>query len=343
MTNLTALSNLGETNGGGTTLDLFLKKFSNEVLLAYARATLMKPNVTVRYANNGKSAQFPALGTATATIHQAGQSLYTTGSYLNNIMHAEVEIFCDRPLVAPVAIDQWEEMINHYDVRGPYRAELAEAIARIVDERLLTVGILGARQEAATVTGQPRGSSQLLAAGGNKLTPNAPITPNAGFAGSNPSGSLIVDALFAVKALMNTNNVPVAGRCVALDPLQVNAIVRDKQLIDRDFNGAFDNGSLVEGTVKRVCGFKVIESNSVAAVRLGVSTPTGANNSYTLTGTKHAFLCWHPSAIGMVTWRDLVMEADLNNVEYQTNFFNAKLSAGFKWIRPEGLVEVTTP
>lgn len=344
MTNLTAVSRLGQANSSGDETALFLKMFGGEVLTAFERKLKILNAVSHKYAKHGKSASFPATGLATAKHHVAGESLYTTGTYLDGIKANEIEVFVDRPLIGgPVAVDSWDEMVNHYDVRAPYAAQLAQAIGKVLDQRVLIAGILGARQTTATVTGLPLGSSNLVAAGTAKGTQN-------GNTGASQAlltdGSAILASLFQAAARLDTNEVPEEGRFVAMDPTQYSAIVQNAAVLNKDFNGGISNGEFAGNKVYTAAGFTILKTNSYP--RLTTTTPTGANNVYAVTTTisgttsNSAMLCFHSSAIGVVSWREMVMQADLDNVEYQADILLAKMSAGIKWLRPEALFEITT-
>ena len=62
----TTPSRLGQINASGDVKAIFLKKFAGEVLTTFEETNVMKPLHTIRTINNGKSAQFPVTGTATA-------------------------------------------------------------------------------------------------------------------------------------------------------------------------------------------------------------------------------------------------------------------------------------
>ena len=79
----TTASRLGQINASGDVDALFLKVFSGEILTTFEEMNVMKGLHTIRTISNGKSAQFPVTGIATAKYHTAGENIADAGnSYL---------------------------------------------------------------------------------------------------------------------------------------------------------------------------------------------------------------------------------------------------------------------
>ena len=69
---------------------MFLKVFSGEILTTFEEATVMKSLHTIRTIANGKSAQFPVTGIASAAYHTPGENIAVSeNGYLSQIKHAE--------------------------------------------------------------------------------------------------------------------------------------------------------------------------------------------------------------------------------------------------------------
>ena len=66
---ITDPSRVGQINSAGDVDALFLKKFSGEILQTFEESNVFKPLHTIRTIENGKSAQFPVTGIATANYH----------------------------------------------------------------------------------------------------------------------------------------------------------------------------------------------------------------------------------------------------------------------------------
>ena len=113
------VSFLGQTNSSGDANALFLKVFAGEVLASFQRQNKMLPLTTVRSISQGKSAQFPLVGLASAEYHTAGAEINGTA-----IKHAERVITIDDLLISHAFISNIDEAKNHYDVRSIYSQEL---------------------------------------------------------------------------------------------------------------------------------------------------------------------------------------------------------------------------
>ena len=83
-------SRVGQINSAGDVNALFLKKFAGEILTTFEENNIFKALHTVRTIENGKSAQFPVTGVASASYYTPGQSIADAGnSYLSDIKKNE--------------------------------------------------------------------------------------------------------------------------------------------------------------------------------------------------------------------------------------------------------------
>ena len=105
------VSRLGQVNGANDTNALFLKVFSGEVLATFARENKTLGMSTVRSIANGKSAQFPVIGTTSASYHTVGNEIVGTA-----VKHAEKTISIDDLLISNAFLANIDEAKNHYDV-----------------------------------------------------------------------------------------------------------------------------------------------------------------------------------------------------------------------------------
>ena len=127
----TTPSRLGQINASGSNTALFLKQFAGEVLTTFETENVFKPLHVVRTISQGKSAQFPVTGVASAAYHVAGENILDSGnSYLSQIKANEKVINIDSMLTANTMIYELDEAMNHYDVRSIYTTELGRALAK---------------------------------------------------------------------------------------------------------------------------------------------------------------------------------------------------------------------
>lgn len=320
------ISNLGEKQGGSGTLELFLKKFSGEIITMFEEANLLKPYVTMRTLRGAKVAQFPVIGGATAKYFSVGDNILDdTNSYLNSIAHSEKLIYADKKLLSAVMIDEWEELINHYEVRSAYAREMGQALA-VEWDYITLINLAIASQASANLT---EGS------GGSRYELNGTSTA------TETAGEMKAFLASAAQTL-DEKYVPRTGRVAAISPLAYYNLLTDKEVIHRDYNDA-SNGSLSQGSFIEYLGFKILSSAHVGSATFRTNHNSTANkpgsegNSYVLDTTNYWGFAWHPSALGAVRVQDLTFEAEYK-MEFQAHLMIAKYIMGMGVLRPECVV-----
>ena len=318
MSNAT-VSRLGLVNNTGTDFDaLFLKVFSGEVLTAFTRNNIFNDQLhSVRTITSGKSAQFPVLGTATASYHTPGNLL--TGG--NQIRHGERLISIDDLLIADVFVSRLEELKNHYDVRAAYADELGKALAKTYDSNVAKM-IANASRASSTLTG---------IAGGLTLTLGSGNTASA-----NVSGDEIAAAIYDIAQAFDERDIPPTDRFCCLPPAEYYKLAESAtRTVDVDFNPG-GNGSFASGKIQQVAGIPVMMSNNIPQSNVS-SNPSGANNTYSGDDSKTIGLVFHKSAVGTVKLMDMTTEITGNDYAtmYQGTLMVAKYALGHGILRPE--------
>ena len=318
MSNAT-VSRLGLVNNTGTDFDaLFLKVFSGEVLTAFTRNNIFNDQLhSVRTITSGKSAQFPVLGTATASYHTPGNLL--TGG--NQIRHGERLISIDDLLIADVFVSRLEELKNHYDVRAAYADELGKALAKTYDSNVAKM-IANASRASSTLTG---------IAGGLTLTLGSGNTASA-----NVSGDEIAAAIYDIAQAFDERDIPPTDRFCVLPPAEYYKLAESAtRTVDVDFNPG-GNGSFASGKIQQVAGIPVMMSNNIPQSNVS-SNPSGANNTYSGDDSKTIGLVFHKSAVGTVKLMDMTTEITGNEYAtmYQGTLLVAKYALGHGILRPE--------
>lgn len=325
----TTPSRLGQINATGGVDALFLKVFSGEILTTFEEYNVMKGLQTMRTISNGKSAQFPVTGIATAKYHTAGENIAdSTGGYLSSIKHAEKIINIDDVLLASTFIANIDELKNHYDVRSIYAQELGKALAKRFDLATMKT-LVAASRSAATITGGKAGIS---------------------FVDATTTGEEIQAALFAAAQKLDENDIPNDGqRYAILKPSEYYTLLASgEDVINRDFGG---RGDVSTGNIPMVAGINIYKSNHLADVSTdlsGTATGDGAANNDVFGGSGTGYngnlsttsiIGGHPSAIGTVKLLDLATESDYK-VELQGSLFVAKYAMGHGVLRPEAAFEI---
>ena len=342
----TTPSRLGQVNAAGDVKAIFLKKFAGEVLTTFEQTNVMKPLHIIRTINNGKSAQFPVTGTATAGYHVVGQDLINASNSggVQAVKHAEKIISIDELLVASTFVANLDELKNHYDVRSIYSSELGAALANKFDKQVIQTAILNsagfnggglATPTGSTITGNYGGSCVYSAAGTDDTDKR--------FLGSTGAGTMDTDGLYLAKAiyaaaqLLDEKDIPAADRYCIVSPQRYYNLIQAETAsgnnlltINRDWDG---QGSYSKGTVAQVAGVTVVKTNHLPTG--DVVAETGQANIYADTfGSAVMGLVFHKSAVGTVKLQDLSTESEYQ-IQRQGTLMVAKYAMGHGSLRPE--------
>lgn len=329
-TNNFVVSAQGANNGGADSGALFLKLFGGEVLTAFERSTLMDDKQVLRTISNGKSAQFPVTGRTTAHYHQAGTPIDGVEQ-----KQSERVISVSRPLVAPVFVDNWEEMVNHYDLRSIYTSNCGEALSHEYDQHIM-INLIKAARADALLTELPDGTQ--IANDNFKID-------GSGAADKNEQAAAFAAAIYQAAETMDDNRVPSEGRYCVLRPGPYYALVQAVQdsgfsVVHTDYNGA---GSYSDGTVTKIAGITILKSPDVpstdTSAAVGGGDNTDPNFYYGVDASKTVGLIWHSSAVGTVRLDGLKVEQE-SSVRYQGDLIVAKYAVGHGVLRPESAIEL---
>ena len=341
-----AASRLGQINAAGDVKAIFLKKFAGEVLTTFEETNVMKALHTVRTINNGKSAQFPVTGTASAAYHVVGEDLVdsTVSGGIQLIKHAEKIINIDELLVASTFIANLDELRNHYDVRSIYSSELGMALANKFDRQVIQTLLINtatfdgsgiATPATTTITGGKAASAVYSAAGTDDSDKR--------FLGATGAGTMDTDGLYLAKAiyaaaqLLDEKDVPASDRYCLVSPQRYYNLIQAETAsgnnlltINRDWDG---NGSYSKGTVAQVAGVTVVKTNHIPTA--DVAAETGQANTYSDTFGANVMGCvFHKSAVGTVKLQDLATESEYQ-IQRQGTLMVAKYAMGHGGLRPE--------
>ena len=357
----TSPSRVGLVEGGSDNQALFLKKFSGEILTTFEEKNIMKPLHTIRTIQNGKSAQFPVTGVATASYHTPGQNIADAGNaYLSDIAKTEKVINIDKVLLASTFLANIDDVMNHYDIRSVYANELGNVLANRFDTAVLKTFIAAARSAAnLTQTGK---TGRQLDVSKNLLTSD----PDYGSADavSDPTGATLIAALFTAAQKLDENDVSSDGRFCVLSPENYYKLLTGggangqinvaSSAVNSDIGG---QGSIATGNIPQIAGISIFKSNHVPTNDLTSGNfidtshedydndndsnnnifggTTGYNGNFTNT----VGIVAHSSAVGTVKLLDLATESEYQ-IERQGTLFVAKYAMGHGVLRPESCIEL---
>jgi hypothetical protein len=260
----------GLKQGGSDAQELYLELFGGEVLTAFQTLVQMRDKHTVKSLSGGKDFRFPAIWRTSASYHTPGQEILG-----NQIAHSEIKVSPDDKLIADVFVSDIDEILSHYDFRGPYAQELGAVLARFYDANVIR-RIVQAARSGALFTGDT-GGSQLV---------------NAGY---TTDADLLIEGLSTAKQTMDQKDVPVSTSPLyaMLKPAQWYMLARSEKSLNKFYNGS-DN-SIRKMQLDTVDEISVLKSNL---------TPFGVNDSanaaipakYRANFTNTAAVVWTPQA-----------------------------------------------
>lgn len=263
-----------------------------------------------------KSTQFPVIGNVDAGYHTPGVEI--TGRVIKG---AERTISIDGVLLSDVFVAEIDELMSHFDVRGPYSAEMGRKLAYQYDEDAFCELVLAARGSAVVDGGF----------GGNVIT-----DVNLGSATLATKADALGKALYSAAQAMDEKDVP-GTRFAAFRPAEYNALVQAVQTggfsaIAKEYGGL---GSYAEGNIIRVAGIEILKSNRVPITNLSTKTYHGVNASTT------KGIVWTADAIGVVELMGVTSEMAWD-VRRQGTLLIAKMAVGMGILRPECAAELRT-
>jgi len=309
------VSRLGQSNLAGDVNALFLKVWSGEVLATFMRENQMLNMTQVRQIQSGKSAQFPVIGTTTASYHSVGEEI--VGS---SVRHVEKTINIDDLLISSAFLANIDEAKNHYDVRSIYTSEMGRALANTVDKNLLQLAVLASRASANYTGGKA----------GLQITD----------ADSDTNATSLIGSIFDAAKALDEADVPSQDRFCVVKPAIYYKLVQDDKILNRDFGG--QNGVYSDGTVIKVAGINIVKSNTaVDAFADNSAAVSGANNTYNVNAATVTAVVFHKSAIGTVKLMDLAMESEYD-IRRQGTLMVGKMALGSGILRPESAVSIKT-
>ncbi len=348
---ITNPSRVGQVNSANDVDALFLKKFSGEILQTFEESNVFKPLHTIRTIENGKSAQFPVTGIASANYHTPGENIAeeTQGTkYLSDIKKAEQTITIDKMLVASTFLANIDDVKNHYDIRSVYANELGKALALRFDTAIAKTFIAAARSSAVITGGKTGG--QLDVANNDFSAGDSAGSPAA------TTGAELITALFTAAQKLDENDIPSDGRFAVLRPQEYyklitggsGAVAINTSAANKDVGGS---GSLASGSIAQVAGITIYKSTHIPSTDLSaVATGDGASSNDLFGGSGVGYngdfrnslgVVGHSAAVGTVKLLDLATESEYQ-IERQGTLFVAKYAMGHGILRPECAIELVS-
>jgi hypothetical protein len=304
--------------GSGEARALGLKVLGREAQGEFERATVFRDHQMRRGFTGAVEAQFPIIGRAEASYHIPGTEI--DGQVIKT---GERVIRLEDQLVAPVFIANIDDVLRHFEARGPYARSIGLRLARTYDKDVARTGVLAARS-GPTIPGDYEGGGR--AADASYAT----------------DGDALADAIFEGLVVMDQKDVPRTENDVKvfLNPLRYSLIVRSTsgRALNTDFNPE-GNGSYATGQVMRINGAPLVRSNNLPTADDSANTDVYATRRADYSPTVALIL--HRDAVGTLDGVPVQTEAEYS-ARRQGTLVLGKYLAGHGILLPEGAYEIAT-
>jgi hypothetical protein len=323
------VSRLGQFNASGDARALFLKLYAGEVLTAFEERNVFMPLHRTRTIQNGKSAQFPLTGTASAKYHTPGELIQADA-----VKHGERTVTVDDLLISSQFISNVDEAMNHYDVRSIYSKEAGFALSNTADKNIARILAKAASITDATAAAAQFGTSFDEEVYTSNVTIGA-LTADA------TDGSKIAKAIYDALEEFDKKDITGEKVCV-LPPAQYYALfgadqaVNNLAYMNRDVGGS---GSIASGTVPTIGGVKIMMSNHIPQTDESTTSatpePLTSTRSSAYKGDFSAVrgLIFTQDAAATVKLLDLGVESEYQ-IDRQGTIMVAKYAMGHNVLRP---------
>ena len=329
--------------------DQFYKLFTGEVISVFKANSITDGRLMTRSIPYGKSAEFATHGQTIGDYHVPGSEL--AGVDANRIQFNTRLINVDRRVVAPQWINSIDELMTHFELRGPVSSEIGYALARRNDvDRLSTIiraarsaGLHRDRFKNVLFGGQSGAVSTVanaVSGGASENVRNA-FLANANF---NTNAQVLLNGIIAAKQGMAERNVPMDEIWCALRPvqyyllLQLPSTTNGPLALNKDWAG--NNGDLATGTVAQVAGVKLLMTNNFPEgdVTTNGTAQTGGN-SYNGDFSNTSAVIWQSKCAGVVSLQDITTE-DEYYAKNQATLMLGKYVRGSNVLQPECAAEL---
>lgn len=251
----------------------------------------------------------PLIGLASSAYHTPGQWLDS-----QSINQAEQVITIDGLNTSSIFVASIDELMNHYDVRGPYATELGRELARHMDRNIARVFIKAARS-ASPLTGRAGGTAIAVA----NLSTDA---------------DKMVAAFYTAAQTLDDKFIAEDGRFCVLKPAQYYLMVQNPKVLYKEYGGSAD---ITNGKIKAVAGIDIVKSIHLPTT--DESADATVLTKYRADYSKNVGFVANKWAVGTLTLADLSMDSDYEP-RRQGTFMVAKQAVGHGVLRPDCAVEL---
>lgn len=295
----------GQKNNTGNSREMFLKVFAGETLTAFHQKNVALGLTRTRTISNGKSAQFPVMGTTVAKYHTPGSLIQA-----DQLPNVERTVTIDDVALSALFIADIDEAMRHFEVRSVYSAEAGQTLADLIDRNIFRMVAKASFITDATAAGA---AGLEVPSSGQKYTQNIQF----GAAGDENDGAKVVNAIFKARTQFRKNDIMGELVC-ALPPEQYEALVNVQDTnkvtwMNKDVGGV---GSSAQGSIPYVAGIKIIETNNIPQSNetTGISDPEPLADTAVGSGNQAKYRGDYSKVVGLIFHRDAVATTKLMDV-----------------------------
>ncbi|MEW6121293.1 MAG: hypothetical protein AB1698_01670 [Pseudomonadota bacterium] len=298
-------------NTGTDDRELYMVKFGQMVLEAYAETNQYGDLTYKKSISAGKADTFPIIGRKRDAAEHAPGEMILGGT----IEHNEVQIALDAMMVDSVFVAEVDELMADYALTGAYSRQLAESLSTLYDKRVATLHILASRVTTAPYTG-------------------GPVPSYAFHASMKTDASKLEDAAFQAVAYMRERDISGAPFSYRLPHQQHLLLARYAGIEGGPVSTG--SGNRAQGTVGNIAGIPVKGVNHIPNTNVTTGNTKFRGNFTTTVG--HIS---NEMAVGTLTRRGLKVVLKQQDERLGTLLIASQF-CGHGILRPECSFEVAT-
>jgi hypothetical protein len=342
----TSTTQYNDSTQAAVAFDNSMELFTKEVLAYFYKMNKFQNLIKTREIPEGHlSAVFEVSGKALGgRIFKPGDKLEHKG-----VPHARKNIQVDGLVVAESWIFKLDNWLAYWDVRREHAEALGTQLAEAVDRNAFA-SILKAITETEGLVKNPDNSANIL--------PSRVINLSSVTKVSDINTEAEVQEFFRAvrqaRTLLRKMNVYDNDIVLAISPAMYEKLFEYLPLIDADYKG---NGSIADGTLGRIFGMKIVESNvffdgvgnnndlgelaatESAAIGEDWSGDGGKDHRVYVKNAGLLGVVFTKNAAAMAHGKDISVETEYLSTEKGT-YISADMIAGFDSLRPECAVAI---
>lgn len=306
-------SRTGQNNATGDSRALFKEKAMTDILEFFKTTLTISEHITHKSIENGKSASFPVIGTASAQYLAAGDSLNGEA-----IKHTERIIAIDDLLVAHAFIFDLDAAMEHYNSEAAYMVQIKESLKRSWEQDAYRTLVQAAAIKNAT---------DLAAAGLKAFDEQKYNTPVTVAAADVKKGMVIYQAVLDAYDQWFANE-NIGEPAVVLQPAQYSALLANPATTGTTF---VDDPASQSGKVPLVAGMKVYRTPYLPKAAVTASVSIKAKYAGDYTGTLG--VVFSKGAIGVLSLKEIQVELSREH-RNKADLMSADMAIGFGILNP---------